>query len=179
MGYAIEAFVFSYLGLTFFSYGGFKWSPGLFAVELVIIVLGRGLGTLGLVGLLKCCCKYRSGIDLRELTFIWYAGMIRGAIAFGLVLRIDPAQFKNRDVIVTTSLSLVIFTTVVFGSTVGLLQKYLFSTDPAESKPEVTVTRSTAEDKLADDEDFESVDLSESDSSYERVLHPNEERPNK
>ena len=27
LGYAIEAFVFSYLGLTFFSYGGFKWSP--------------------------------------------------------------------------------------------------------------------------------------------------------
>jgi len=91
LGYLVEAFVFSYLGLTFFSYGGFKWSPGLFAVELVIICLGRGLGTLGLIALLKCCCKYRSGISLRELIFIWYAGMIRGAIAFGLVLRIDPS----------------------------------------------------------------------------------------
>jgi hypothetical protein len=52
--------------------------------------------------------------------------MIRGAIAFGLVLRIDNKEFKNRGVIVTTSLSLVVFTTVVFGSTVGLLQKFLF-----------------------------------------------------
>jgi hypothetical protein len=47
--------------------------------------------------------------------------MIRGAIAFGLVLRIDGKIFKNRDVIVTTSLALVVFTTVVFGSTVSLL----------------------------------------------------------
>jgi len=47
--------------------------------------------------------------------------MIRGAIAFGLVLRIDK-EYLNRGVIVTTSLMLVIFTTVVFGSTVGLLQ---------------------------------------------------------
>jgi len=51
--------------------------------------------------------------------------MIRGAIAFGLVLRIDPS-FKNRDVIITTSLSLVVFTTVVFGSILGPLQKKLF-----------------------------------------------------
>jgi len=54
-----------------------------------------------------------------------YAGMIRGAIAFGLVLRIDN-EFDNKGVIVTTSLMLVVFTTVVCGSTVGLLRKFLF-----------------------------------------------------
>ena len=57
--------------------------------------------------------------------------MIRGAIAFGLVLRIDD-EFKNRDVIVTTSLALVIFTTVVFGSLLGVLQKCL-QEDPVEN----------------------------------------------
>lgn len=55
--------------------------------------------------------------------------MIRGAIAFGLVLRIDKS-YLNREVIVTTSLSLVIFTTVVFGSTVGVIQKCLFDKKP-------------------------------------------------
>ena len=59
----------------------------------MIIMVGRAIGTLGLVGLMKCCCRYKSGINLKELIFIWYAGMIRGAIAFGLVLRIDPKQF--------------------------------------------------------------------------------------
>lgn len=60
--------------------------------------------------------------------------MIRGAIAFGLVLRIDKS-FENRDVVVTTSLSLVIFTTVVFGSLLGVIQKMLFG-DP-EKKAEL------------------------------------------
>ena len=52
--------------------------------------------------------------------------MIRGAIAFGLVLRIG-SEFENRNVIVTTCLTLVLFTTIIFGSTVGLLSKCLFS----------------------------------------------------
>lgn len=52
--------------------------------------------------------------------------MIRGAIAFALVLKIDNTKFTNRGVIVTTALKLVIFTTVVLGSTLGMLQKCLF-----------------------------------------------------
>ena len=66
--------------------------------------------------------------------------MIRGAIAFGLVLRIDGTKFSNRGVIVTTSLKLVIFTTVVFGSFLGMLQKCLFDkedTPKVESNSEV------------------------------------------
>jgi hypothetical protein len=39
-------------------------------------------------------------------------------VAFGLVLRIDKSV-ENRPVIVTTALSLVVFTTVVLGSTVA------------------------------------------------------------
>lgn len=75
---------------------------------------------------------YNSGIPIKELLFIWYAGMIRGAIAFGLVLRIDQ-KYANRGLIVTTSLSLVIFTTVVFGSTVGIWSKFLFKKKSKDS----------------------------------------------
>jgi len=88
LGYANEAFVFVYLGLTFFSYGEFKWSPQLFFFELIIIIIGRFFGTIGLMFILKLC-GVKSHISGRQLIFIWYAGMIRGAIAFGLVLRID------------------------------------------------------------------------------------------
>mmetsp|Transcript_23334 Transcript_23334/g.16603 ORF Transcript_23334/g.16603 Transcript_23334/m.16603 type:complete len:83 (+) Transcript_23334:1166-1414(+) len=76
------------------------------------------------MSLLKLFCRYErdnpAKVTYRELIFIWYAGMIRGAIAFGLVLRIDHS-IPNRDVIVTTCLALVVCTTIVFGSTVGLL----------------------------------------------------------
>ena len=46
--------------------------------------------------------------------------MIRGAIAFGLVLKIDKKTFANADIIATTTLVLVIFTTVFFGSILGV-----------------------------------------------------------
>lgn len=114
--------MFAYLGLTFFSYGELTWSFHLFWVELCIIFFGRFIGTVGMFSVFRLL-GYDSGISFRELIFIWYAGMIRGAIAFGLVLRIDS---PNRGVIVTTSLALVIFTTVIFGSTVGLVSKCLF-----------------------------------------------------
>lgn len=47
-----------------------------------------------------------------------FAGLIRGAIAFGLVLRLNK-DLPDRGVIVTTALSIVLITTVVFGSFVG------------------------------------------------------------
>ena len=55
---------------------------------------------------------------MKELIFICYGGMIRGAIAFGLVLKIpiDPEINPHRGIIVTTTLALVIITTVLFGS---------------------------------------------------------------
>lgn len=52
--------------------------------------------------------------------------MIRGAVAFGLVLRIDE-DVENRPVIVTTALTLVVMTTVFMGSTVSTLSKAFFS----------------------------------------------------
>ena len=96
----------------------------LFGIELGIILFGRVLGTIGLIALMTCCCGYKNKISFKRLCFIYYAGLIRGAIAFGLVLRIDP-KYPNREVIITTSLALVIFTTVVFGGTVSLVQTLL------------------------------------------------------
>jgi NhaP-type Na+/H+ or K+/H+ antiporter len=123
LGYATEAFVFGYLGLTFFSYASYTWSSELFVVELFIIIFGRAIGTMGLMAVARLF-GYDSKLEFKELVFIWYAGMIRGAIAFGLVLKIDDSH-ANSEVIITTSLALVVFTTVVFGSTVGLLSKHL------------------------------------------------------
>jgi len=59
-------------------------------IEMVIIIMGRFIATIGLLTILKVFCCYESDnphrITYKELFFIWYAGTIRGAIAFGLVL---------------------------------------------------------------------------------------------
>ena len=124
-----EAFIFSYLGLTFFSLSTEPWSLDLIIAEIVIILVGRVIGTIGFYSMVHLCGYEKNSknpLTLKELVFIWYAGLIRGAIAFGLVKSIQPEDSANRGVIVTTCLTLVVFTTIVFGSTVGLLGNYFF-----------------------------------------------------
>jgi NhaP-type Na+/H+ or K+/H+ antiporter len=117
IAYAVEAFVFGYLGITFFSYIQLDWSWQLFIAMLIICCAGRFIGTIGIIKLFELT-GYKSGIRFRDLIFISYAGIIRGAVAFGLVLRIDNSV-EHRSVIVTTSLALVCFTTIFLGSTVA------------------------------------------------------------
>ena len=128
IGFGAEAFVFAYLGLTFFSYETYPISWMLIVIFFAIIMVGRLFGTLGLVGVMKLF-GHKPNTSLKELIFIWYAGLIRGAIAFGLVLSIEK-DVPNRGVIVTTSLWLVVLTTIIFGSTVGLMSKKFFSGQP-------------------------------------------------
>jgi sodium/hydrogen exchanger-like protein 6/7/sodium/hydrogen exchanger 8 len=141
MAYIAEGFVFAYLGLTFYSYREQPWSWGLIGIMLCAILLGRGCGVFALMGTLKLF-GYEKNDENRltwsELLFIWFAGLIRGAIAFGLVLRIDnnDALFPNRMVVTTTCLTLVLFTTIFFGSTVGLLGACMFKEPKAAPNSE-------------------------------------------
>lgn len=132
IGYGIEAFVFGYVGLTFFSYYEYAWSWELIVAEIFIVCGGRVMGTIGIMYFLKLF-RYNPGVRFKDLIFISYAGMIRGAVAFGLVLRIDKSVI-NRPVIVTTSLALVVSTTIVLGSTVATVQKFLFGKEMDEKK---------------------------------------------
>jgi hypothetical protein len=97
---------------------------------LIICCAGRFIGTIGIIKVAELT-GYKSGIRFRDLIFISYAGIIRGAVAFGLVLRID-SSVEHRSVIVTTSLALVCFTTIFLGSTVATVQRCLFGKHPAK-----------------------------------------------
>ena len=88
VSFCMEAFVFIYLGFSFFSFGKLRWCPKLIAIEIGVIMIGRFVAVVGLLLFLKIC-RYDSKLTLRQQIFVWFAGMIRGAIAFGLVLKID------------------------------------------------------------------------------------------
>ena len=148
------------------------WSSDLILIEFGIILVGRGMGSLGLVGLLKLCGyekDKKNKITFKELLFIWYAGLIRGAIAFGLVLRIED-DVVNRSVIVTTCLTLVVVSTIFFGSTVGLLGKCLFKEDKQEESLEPV-----EEEEDSDDVSYDLSQLSGSETKHEPIVHYNEE----
>ena len=95
----------------------------------VIIIVGRLIAVWSAHGLFSICSK-KVDYTTKELCFISFGGMIRGAIAFGLVLKIpEPTgsvnDFKERGAVVTTTLACVIFTTVVFGSFMPVVQRLL------------------------------------------------------
>ena len=94
-GSAAEAFVFAYIGLCTFTYAngsssttGNIWSISFIGWMTLVIIVGRVMAVWLVHGIFRfCCCKMKD-IDIRELIFISWGGMIRGAIAFGLVLKI-------------------------------------------------------------------------------------------
>lgn len=193
IGFGFEAFVFAYLGLSFFSYVDtvhmeYPWSWNFILVELVICIVARFSGTVGLL-YLTSICKHKRQVSFKQLLFICYAGLIRGAIAFGLVLKLDatlvPDEF-NRRVIRTTALTLVITTTIIFGSCMPLVQKRLVPVqdqekheyDEADAGVESDENEDTAGNRDSGIED-EKKKINESNpkdnrhSEYEEFLHPN------
>ena len=87
MGTAAEAGVYSYIGIALYSEIGGYWSFTFMTWQFFIIVVGRFIAVFGTFYLFRLCFKKKT-ISARELCFVIYAGMIRGAIAFALVLKI-------------------------------------------------------------------------------------------
>ena len=97
----------------------YPWNTVFIVVMFAIVFFSRVLAIIFVHFLFRLCChKGPPDVKLNELVFIIYGGMIRGAIAFGLVLKISDKEgdYKERGIIVTTTLALVIITTVLFGS---------------------------------------------------------------
>lgn len=92
-----------------------------------MIVVGRIMGVFLTFYSCRLCFKSRT-IKINELLFITWGGMIRGAIAFALVLKIEkctnveetePAgcySEKNYSLAVSTTLLMVYLTTLCFGT---------------------------------------------------------------
>ena len=145
------------------------FSPSLVGILLLTICIARIFSTIGFIYFLKLICCYEkthpNPLNFKELSFIWYAGLIRGAIAFGLVLRIDKS-FAGRDLIVTTCLSLVLISTVLFGSTVGLIGSCLGLSASKEDEKKEEIEQQT--------ENVEDLDeVSDSSSDASEMMHPN------
>lgn len=85
-------------------------------------------------------------VSFKEQLFICYAGLIRGAIAFGLVLRLSGIITNDKlRIIETTALTLVVSTTLIFGSTMSIVQKALLPKLTEDQIMEQMVSESVAE----------------------------------
>lgn len=131
----------------------------------MIVVIGRIIGVMATFYFFRMFFK-KETISFPELCFITWGGMIRGAIAFALVMKIpyiggerckNPEYCYTKeqyDLAVSTCLMLVFITTLVFGTFMKLYQTWILG-----SGPEVADHHSQSER-----------------SHYQSINHPNLEK---
>lgn len=175
IGFGFEAFVFAYLGLSFFAYADlteYPWSWSFILIELLICIVARFLGTVCLLYLLVLL-GHKKGVTFKQLVFISYGGVIRGAIAFGLVLKLDEHQIPDeriRNLITSTALTLVVSTTVVFGSAMPLVQSMLVPPKESEKHEYDETDNNSAEET---GETSKKIAPSPHQIEHEEFIHPN------
>ena len=124
-----EAFVFIYLGLTAVHYFqvAFSWSFMIF--ELIVVVVGRFVSVYGICVLMDLFHVTNFKLSFVERGICGCSGTIRGAIAFGLSISIVSKSELNRDILLSTTLSLVFISTIVFGALMPYFIKFWKSFD--------------------------------------------------
>jgi sodium/hydrogen exchanger 8 len=111
-----ETVVFAYIGICVFTGAYATWNFGFMVLAILFCLLGRAVNIFPISALANRSRKQPIPFNMQGV--IWFAGL-RGAIAFALAINMpQPEQGPkwNNDVIVTTTLGIVIFTTVVCGS---------------------------------------------------------------
>ncbi|MCQ2817315.1 MAG: cation:proton antiporter [archaeon] len=116
-----EAFVFTYLGLTFCSMSQTNYSILFITVEFVLITLARFFTIYILTGITNLVSS--SPFISIEKKVISLAGCIRGAIAFGLAMSINTGNQISDSILLSTTLVLVFGSTLVFGAIIPVISR--------------------------------------------------------
>ena len=87
-----EAFVFTYLGLSFFTMAQTNYSLTFVVIEFFTITLARCATVYFLTGITNLCSSHP--FIAKEKKVISVAGCIRGAIAFGLAMSFETGDVE-------------------------------------------------------------------------------------
>ena len=161
-----EAFVFVYLGLTAVHYFqvAFSWSFMFF--ELCVVMCGRFVSVFGICILMDLFHVSNFKLSFVERGICSCSGTIRGAIAFGLSISIVSKSELNRDILLSTTLSLVFISTIVMGALmpffISFFKSFNKKNDYDAIVPEKDETKKEDLDESRPDDEFR--------FSY---LHPN------
>ena len=106
-----ENFIFTYLGVSIFTYPAHRWSLPVIFCSLISILVARALSVYPIAGLLNLARTGR--VPFRYQHVLFFAGM-RGAMAYALAMRNTFSE--SRQLILTTTSVLVIFTVICGGA---------------------------------------------------------------
>lgn len=147
MSFIAEVFIFLYVGMD--SLDVEKWrfvddSPGksvaASAILLGLIMVGRAAFVLPLSFLSNLTRKEKhEKVGIKQQVTVWWAGLMRGAVSVALAYKkftgsgqtIQPAN----ALLITSTITVVLFSTVVFGLLTKPLLRMLLPHPPEESEP--------------------------------------------
>jgi NhaP-type Na+/H+ or K+/H+ antiporter len=113
MSNVAEAFVYTYLGLTFFYTVHKKFSLSFIILEFLFIVIARWVSIYSVGYLMRDFIKFRNfKMKNNDFSIMSFCGSIRGPISFGLAISMDT---PNREIIISGTLVLIFFSTLFFG----------------------------------------------------------------
>ncbi|TMW57338.1 hypothetical protein Poli38472_003263 [Pythium oligandrum] len=113
-----EFFVFVYMGMGFCAGQFGRWDVMFTVLAIIFCLVSRLFNTFPFSWIANLGRTEK--IPLKMQVAMWFAG-IRGAISFALSQNMPG---PNQDVYITTTLSVVVFTTIVFGGLTEPLLKY-------------------------------------------------------
>lgn len=117
-----ESFLFVYLGFIFWSYVpaenySYTWSWSFILLQVAICLIARFCAIFVLSGLVALFKRQTWSVDPAELAIVWFAGAIRGSVAFALILTIDSAIVDQPHLIelLRSSVLAIVFLTTIIG----------------------------------------------------------------
>ncbi|CAI9275027.1 unnamed protein product [Lactuca saligna] len=127
LSFISELFIFLYVGMDALDIE--KWnfvqdspgkSIGVSSILLGLVLVGRGCFVFPLSFLANLAKKNaHEKITFRQQVLIWWAGLMRGAVSMALAYnqftRLGHTQLRGNAIMITSTITVVLFSTVVFG----------------------------------------------------------------
>ncbi|KAE8698220.1 Sodium/hydrogen exchanger 2 [Hibiscus syriacus] len=138
LSFVAEIFIFLYVGMDALDIE--KWrvvsdspgiSVGVSAILLGLILVGRAAFVFPLSSISNLTKKApRDKIDFKQQVTIWWAGLMRGAVSMALAYNqftsYGHTQLRGNAMMITSTITVVLFSTVVFGLMTKPLIRILF-----------------------------------------------------
>lgn len=129
-----EAFVFSYLGLTCLSVNHNSISITFILFIFFFIIIGRTAAIFILDMITRVIKPLGMSLTVQERVIVTVSGFIRGAISYGLAVSIKTDDQEVRDVLISTTLIMVFFTTIAIGGVLPFIFGYFKEKEPKDLK---------------------------------------------
>nr|ASM90215.1 Na+/H+ exchanger 2 [Sesuvium portulacastrum]AUS89418.1 Na+/H+ exchanger 1 [Sesuvium portulacastrum] len=127
LSFVAETFIFLYVGMDALDIEKWRFvsdSPGISvavsSISMGLVMVGRAAFVFPLSFLMNFSKKSQSEkVSIRQQVIIWWAGLMRGAVSMALAYnqftRAGHTQLRGNAIMITSTISVVLSSTVVFG----------------------------------------------------------------